>query len=675
MKKIKSKLTKGAALLLSVLLLAGAGLPLGSGKAEAKTINSGADYGTLTTPSDMAFDADGNMYIANINSNTINKIDKTGTVTEVPSGGAYGTLDGPKDIDFDKDGNMYVVNTGSSTVNKITPEGAVTAIANGGILGTLSNPMDMEIDSQGNIYITNFKSTINKITPEGAITQTTSGGIYGTYEFAYELAIDEADNLYVIDAIGDSITKVRPNGEYSKVSSGGIYGTLNLPLDVEFDSQDNMYIVNANLDEEGMEHYFITKITKEGGIHYVQDNGPYGNLGSTEDVEFDADGNMYIVRSGDYDAINKISDLSGIYTIQSKNSNLLMDVYGGGMDQGVNVIQWPTNGGTNQQWNFELLDNGYYKITSALSGMSLDIYGGGADQGNRVIQWPYHGGTNQQWILIENEDGSISFMSRLAEENGTRYVLDVYGGGMDQGVNVIQWTSTGGNNQKWTLNPVEAHTLSYDSNGGTPVAGSDIMPGQLLTEPASPTKDGSVFGGWYKDAALTQKWNFTKDRMPSADLTLYAKWEKDYSGIYNIRSKNSDLVMDVYGGGTDQGVNVIQWPHLGQSNQEWKFESLGNGYYKVTSMLSEMSLDVYGGGTSLGNKVIQWPYHGGTNQQWKIIENADGSVSLMSRLAEESGTGYLLDVFGGGMDQGVNVIQWTAHFGDNQKWLLESVTK
>ena len=576
MKKIKSKLTKGAALLLSVLLLAGAGLPLGSGKAEAKTINSGADYGTLTTPSDMAFDADGNMYIANINSNTINKIDKTGTVTEVPSGGAYGTLDGPKDIDFDKDGNMYVVNTGSSTVNKITPEGAVTAIANGGILGTLSNPMDMEIDSQGNIYITNFKSTINKITPEGAITQTTSGGIYGTYEFAYELAIDEADNLYVIDAIGDSITKVRPNGEYSKVSSGGIYGTLNLPLDVEFDSQDNMYIVNANLDEEGMEHYFITKITKEGGIHYVQDNGPYGNLGSTEDVEFDADGNMYIVRSGDYDAINKISDLSGIYTIQSKNSNLLMDVYGGGMDQGVNVIQW---------------------------------------------------------------------------------------------------TSTGGNNQKWTLNPVEAHTLSYDSNGGTPVAGSDIMPGQLLTEPASPTKDGSVFGGWYKDAALTQKWNFTKDRMPSADLTLYAKWEKDYSGIYNIRSKNSDLVMDVYGGGTDQGVNVIQWPHLGQSNQEWKFESLGNGYYKVTSMLSEMSLDVYGGGTSLGNKVIQWPYHGGTNQQWKIIENADGSVSLMSRLAEESGTGYLLDVFGGGMDQGVNVIQWTAHFGDNQKWLLESVTK
>jgi hypothetical protein len=45
----------------------------------------------------------------------------------------------------------------------------------------------------------------------------------------------------------------------------------------------------------------------------------------------------------------------------------------------------------------------------------------------------------------------------------------------------------------------------------------------------------------------------------------------------------------------------------------------------------------------------------------------------MSRLAEESGTGYLLDVFGGGKTEGVNVIQWVSNNGDNQKWYLEII--
>ena len=373
-------------------------------------------------------------------------------------------------------------------------------------------------------------------------------------------------------------------------------------------------------------------------------------------------------------AAAEVKDFSGIYNIRSKNSSLVMDVYGGGKDQGVNVIQWPFHGKENQQWKVENLNNGYYKITSVLSGLSIDVYGGGTDLGNRVIQWPWHGGTNQQWKLIENADGTVSFMSRLAEESGTGYLLDVYGGGKDQGVNVIQWTAHFGDNQKWYLDKVSEYTLTYETNGGSAVASAQVGVQRLLTEPTSPTKAGSVFGGWYKDAALTQKWDFTKDRMPASNLTLYAKWEKDYSGIYNIRSKNSELVMDVYGGGTTEGTNIIQWTYHGRSNQQWTFASLGNGYYKITSVLNpQYSLDVYGGGTDLGNRVIQWTYHGGTNQQWKIIENADGTVSLMSRLAEESGTGYLLDVLGGGKDQGVNVIQWTAHFGDNQKWYLDAV--
>ncbi|SHJ17322.1 RICIN domain-containing protein, partial [Parasporobacterium paucivorans] len=151
-------------------------------------------------------------------------------------------------------------------------------------------------------------------------------------------------------------------------------------------------------------------------------------------------------------------------------------------------------------------------------------------------------------------------------------------------------------------------------------------------------------------------------------------WQNDRSGTYYIMSKNSGLVMDIYGGGTDIGTNIIQWGLHGGLNQQWKFESLGNGYYKITSVLNPAySMDVYGGGTSIGTKVIQWPYYGGTNQQWKIIEYADGSISLMSRLAVENSTRYVLDVYGGGTVEGVNVIQWSGNGGNNQKWYLNRV--
>jgi uncharacterized repeat protein (TIGR02543 family) len=50
-----------------------------------------------------------------------------------------------------------------------------------------------------------------------------------------------------------------------------------------------------------------------------------------------------------------------------------------------------------------------------------------------------------------------------------------------------------------------------------------------LTKPSDPSRDRSVFGGWYRDEALTSEWNFNSDVLID-DITLYAKWtcESDY---------------------------------------------------------------------------------------------------------------------------------------------------
>jgi uncharacterized repeat protein (TIGR02543 family) len=66
------------------------------------------------------------------------------------------------------------------------------------------------------------------------------------------------------------------------------------------------------------------------------------------------------------------------------------------------------------------------------------------------------------------------------------------------------------------------YTITYEENGGTEVLDETHAYLDGLTEPTPPTKDGYIFDGWYIDTAFTM--NFIFDQMPSADITLYAKW-------------------------------------------------------------------------------------------------------------------------------------------------------
>ena len=71
---------------------------------------------------------------------------------------------------------------------------------------------------------------------------------------------------------------------------------------------------------------------------------------------------------------------------------------------------------------------------------------------------------------------------------------------------------------------LEEFAVSYQSNGGTEVAGEIVLDGELATEPAAPTKTGKTFGGWYTDDnAFTNLFDFNNDTI-TADITLFAKW-------------------------------------------------------------------------------------------------------------------------------------------------------
>jgi len=67
------------------------------------------------------------------------------------------------------------------------------------------------------------------------------------------------------------------------------------------------------------------------------------------------------------------------------------------------------------------------------------------------------------------------------------------------------------------------HNVIFKANRhGTSPTTQSIMHGKTATKPADPTADGYTFGGWYKDEACTQAYDFSTP--VTADTTLYAKW-------------------------------------------------------------------------------------------------------------------------------------------------------
>lgn len=72
-----------------------------------------------------------------------------------------------------------------------------------------------------------------------------------------------------------------------------------------------------------------------------------------------------------------------------------------------------------------------------------------------------------------------------------------------------------------TPGPTKAK-VTFNSEGGTAVPQQEVEIGQKASQPTAPTKDGKVFAGWYKEAELTNQFDF--NTAITADITLYAKW-------------------------------------------------------------------------------------------------------------------------------------------------------
>ena len=81
----------------------------------------------------------------------------------------------------------------------------------------------------------------------------------------------------------------------------------------------------------------------------------------------------------------------------------------------------------------------------------------------------------------------------------------------------------------------ETHIVEFDSNGGSPVDDQEVLEGDTAIKPDDPTRDCYDFVGWYTDANLTEKYDFSTP--VTSDMTLYAKWEENDTckEIYRVK--------------------------------------------------------------------------------------------------------------------------------------------
>ncbi|HEX9045464.1 MAG TPA: RICIN domain-containing protein [Verrucomicrobiae bacterium] len=134
-------------------------------------------------------------------------------------------------------------------------------------------------------------------------------------------------------------------------------------------------------------------------------------------------------------------------------------------------------------------------------------------------------------------------------------------------------------------------------------------------------------------------------------------------GRYQIVCRRSGKVMDVSGGATTNGAQLVQWTYNGANSQKWNLAWQGNGQYRATGVASGKVVD-NGGTSTAGAKLAIQPWNGGTSQLWKIAAYSDGFCHIIS-----ANSSLLVDVNGGSTADGANLIQWSNNGGDNQQWV------
>jgi len=337
----------------------------------------------FNNPKMFCFDSLENIFFVDEGNSRIRKISNNGIISTVVGNSGYGgdggpaitaLLQSPTDVCKDKYGNIYIADVGSHTIRKVNTAGIISTIAGTGVAGNsgdggpatiaeLNDPIGVVLDTNGNIYISddldNKVRRIDGVT--GIITSFAGTGISGysgnggtaglaQLNSPMGLAIDTSGNLYIsdkgnnvirkVDVISNSISLYAGNTIAALSGDNGpaTAASLNGPAYIAFDQQNNLYIADENNNVvrkvDGASSIISTFAGNDTCTGALGDGGPAlaATICSPVGVAVDDTGNVSITTAG---RVRHVTSSTGTVTTAAGNGKIGMTPDGTGADSSV----------------------------------------------------------------------------------------------------------------------------------------------------------------------------------------------------------------------------------------------------------------------------------------------------------------------------------------------------
>jgi len=332
----------------------------------------------VPSPTGLAMDSSGNVYILETSTARVRKVTAAGTISTIAGNGTSGFSGDGKaatsaqlfpghGIAVDGAGNLYIADVINNRIRKVDPSGTITTVAGTGIgqggfsgdgspatSAMLNFPNAVAVDTAGNLYIadsSNYRirrvdknsGVITTVAGNGNVPQNkqtaNDGGVATQVPIQQpsSVTVDIAGNIYFSD--GARVQRVDTSGIIRTVAGTGTLGDtgdggpgasaeVKSVAGLAADNSGNLYIAEntyrvRRVDASGI----ITTVAGNGTRGYTGDGGPAlsAQFDDPQDVVLDSAGNFYISDS----SANVVRKVNALAASTAPVISLVSNAFGG----------------------------------------------------------------------------------------------------------------------------------------------------------------------------------------------------------------------------------------------------------------------------------------------------------------------------------------------------------
>ena len=426
----------------------------------------------------IAVDSKGNIFIARRDNNVISRVDTQGNMTRYAGTGESGfSGDGgkateaklklPAGLAFDKEGNLYIADRNNHRIRKVDRRGTITTFAGTGVAGfngdggkaseaQLSRPSGVVTGSNGEVYISDRSNDRIRVVKKGIITTVAGNGIDGfkgdsgpatqaRLSKPFGITLDKKGNLYIADRGNNRVRKVDTRGIITTVAGdGGFFfmgdngpayrASIAGPTGVVVDDNGTLYIADRSnnrirsVDTQGMIRTIVgtghqdyngeAEVARDSNLHL-----PFG-------VALDNDGQLLVVDRSHY-RIRRVNLQRG--NIETVAGNGEKKFAGDGGPAAGAKLSFPHGIVVDQDDNLLISDKGHYRIRQVTKDGIIQTIAGNGIRGNigdglPALEASIYGATslklnNKGEMFIVSPSGFTSVIRKIDENGIMRKVL------------------------------------------------------------------------------------------------------------------------------------------------------------------------------------------------------------------------------------------------------------